>query len=218
MTGVTARTPLRPSWSTARIYRFTLDRPFAQKRSAGRSSPPGAILAAAPHGGRRPRRRDLDMRRDRADLRVERTHRAWRRPGRPELRCDMDGARLTARNHRAHVRTRIGDTGLAAGDRLVEARPDNGDTRLTAGDHRAELQTRIGDTGLAARNRLVEARPDSGGTRLTAGAARPELRAARRGRHPVAVQTTRRQGRIGAGGKPLRRHEWPGARIEVSRP
>src|SRR5215472_6364712 len=182
MTGVTARTPLRPSWSTARIYRFTLDRPFAQKRSAGRSSPPGAILAAAPHGGRRPRRRDLDMRRDRADLRVERTHRAWRRPGRPELRCDMDGARLTARNHRA------------------------------------ELRTRIGDTGLAARDRLVEARPDSGGTRLTAGAARPELRAARRGRHPVAVQTTRRQGRIGAGGKPLRRHEWPGARIEVSRP
>src|SRR5262252_6371138 len=208
MTGITARTPLRPSWSTACIYRpatskiaassriqrsptsaraasrFIPDRPFAQKRTAGRSSPPGAILAAAPHGGRRPRWRDLDMRRDRADLRVERTHRAWGRPGRPELRCDMDGARLTARDRRADLRTRIGDTGLAAGDRLVEARPDSGDTRLTA------------------------------------GGARPELRTARRGRHSVAVETTvaRRQGRIGTDGKPLHRRERPGGRIEFPRP
>src|SRR5215831_13872445 len=192
MTGITARTPLRPSWSTARIYRpatskiaassriqrsptsaraasrFIPDRPFAQKRTAGRSSPPGAILAAAPHGGRRPRWRDLDMRRDRA----------------------------------------------------VEARPDSGDTWLTTRDRRAELRTRVGDTGLAAGDRLVEARPDSGDTRLTAGGARPELRTARRGRHSVAVETTvaRRQGRIGTDRKPLHRRERPGGRIEFPRP
>src|SRR5262249_17425184 len=166
MTGITARTPLRPSWATARIYRpatskiaarsrtqrsptgaraasrFPPDRPFAKRRRAGRSSPPGAILAAAPHGGRRPRWRDLDMRRDRADLRVERTHRAWGRPGRPELRCDMDGARLTARDHREDLRTRIGDTGLAAGDRLVGAGARRGGTRRATRGARAGTRAR----------------------------------------------------------------------------